>query len=224
MWRFHPCGRISVPCEEIPMQNMSQVWTFHQSCYQKEQAPFKSRRWKAHQLHEGTVYTQERAICSPSEGYNSSDDSFCLQIKVQHTQASLKKIPASPHLITNLAYRLKPHHTKNQYLRARLDTSVDVIIMTPSVYSLVFKDPELKKLAPGNMGIESYTTDTVNIVGSCKFYLVYPDTKKLQDVTFFVATNDGSVLLSCTSTLALGPIQPRTRLDYLPPRANLITS
>ena len=45
----------------------------------------------------------------------------------------------------------------------------------------------------------------------------------LQEVTFLVARNDGSVLLSCTTTLALGLIQPRTRLDYLPPRASLIT-
>ena len=56
------------------------------------------------------------------------------------------------------------------------------------------------------------------------FYLVHPDTKKLLDVTFFVAVNDGSVLPSCKITLMLGWIQPRTRLNYLPPRANLITS
>ena len=31
-------------------------------------------------------------------------------------------------------------------------------------------------------------------------------------------------MLSCNSTLALGLIQPRSRLDYLPPRASLITS
>ena len=36
--------------------------------------------------------------------------------------------------------------------------------------------------------------------------------------------NDGSVLLSCKTTLLLGLIQPRSRLDYLPPRASLITS
>ena len=64
----------------------------------------------------------------------------------------------------------------------------------------------LKKLDPRNMEIGSYTTDTVKIVGSCKFYLVHPDTKKVQEVTFFVAKNDGSVLLSCTNTLELGLI------------------
>ena len=36
--------------------------------------------------------------------------------------------------------------------------------------------------------------------------------------------NNGSVLLSCKTTLLLGLIQPRPRLDYLPPRAGLFTS
>ena len=44
------------------------------------------------------------------------------------------------------------------------------------------------------------------------------------DVTFFVAINDRSVLLSCKSTFPLGLIQPGSRLYYLPPRASLITS
>ena len=55
-------------------------------------------------------------------------------------------------------------------------------------------------------------------------YLVHPDTKKLIETTFYVATNDGSMLQSCSSTLDLDLIQPRSRLDYLPPRASLITS
>ena len=46
----------------------------------------------------------------------------------------------------------------------------------------------------------------------------------LQEVTFFVLKNDGLVLLSFTTTPVLGPIQPRTRMDYLPPRVSLITS
>ena len=74
------------------------------------------------------------------------------------------------------------------------------------------------------MQIGTYTNDTVKIVGTCKLYLVHLDTKKLIETTFYVATNDGSMLLSCNSTLALDPIQPRSRLDYLPPRASLITS
>ena len=73
------------------------------------------------------------------------------------------------------------------------------------------------------MQIGTYTKDTVRIVGTCKLYLVHLDTKKLIETIFYVVTNDGSVLLSCKSTLALDLIQPRSRLDYLPLRASLIT-
>ena len=74
------------------------------------------------------------------------------------------------------------------------------------------------------MQISTYTTDTVKIIGSCTFCIVHPDTKKLVPLTFYVANNDGSVLLSCKTTLALHLIQPRSRLYYLPPQASLITS
>ena len=104
----------------------------------------------------------DNAICSQSEE-SSCDSSFCLQLKVQHTQSSIKKVPTPSHLITNLAYRLKPHNRRNQYLRARLDTCADVNIMPASVYRLVFKDPELKKLASSTMEMGNYTTDTVKI-------------------------------------------------------------
>ena len=64
----------------------------------------------------------------------------------------------------------------------------------------------------------------MKIIGSCTFHLVHPDTKSLLETTFYVVMNDGSVLLSCKTTLLLGLIKPRSRLDYLPPRASLITS
>ena len=82
----------------------------------------------------------------------------------------------------------------------------------------------MKKLIPSNLEIGTYTTDTVKIVGCCLFYLVHPGTKMLQEVTFYVAKNNGSVLLSCTTTLALGLIQPFTITDYLPSQASLKTS
>ena len=127
-------------------------------------------------------------------------------------------------LLTNLAYRLKQHENRNLYLKARLDTCADVNIMPASVYKLVFRDPNLEKLVPNKSQIETHTNDTVKIVGTCKLYLVHPDTKKLLETTFCVADNDGSVLLSCNSTLALDLIQSRSRLDYLPSTASLITS
>ena len=127
-------------------------------------------------------------------------------------------------MITNLPYRLKIHENRNLYLRARLDTCADVNVMPASIYKLVFHDPNLEKLIPNKLQIGTYTNDTLKIVGTCKLYLVHPDTKKLIETIFYVATNDDSVILSCKSTLALDLIQPRSRLDYLTPRAALITS
>ena len=144
-------------------------------------------------------------------------------MKIQHTQANTK-FPTPHHLIPNLAYILKPHHKRNQYLSARWDTCADVNIMHVSVHKLVFQDPDCEKLASSKFEIGTYTTDMVKLVESCMLYLEHPDTKCLQEVTFCVANNNGSVLLSCVTTLVLGLIQPHTRLDYLPPRASLITS
>ena len=81
----------------------------------------------------GAVYACDKSICSHPEDLSSSDESFCLQVKIQHTKADWKKILTPSHLITNFAYRLKPHHTGNQYLRARLDICMDVNIMPPSI-------------------------------------------------------------------------------------------
>ena len=52
--------------------------------------------------------------------------------------------------------------------------------MPASVYEIVFQDPDCKKLAPSKLEIGTYTTDTVQSVGSCMFHLVHPDTKCLQ--------------------------------------------
>ena len=141
----------------------------------KKQVPFKPNIPKAHPLQaekctcKMTPYVASQKILPPAI------DSFCLQVKIQHAQAK-SKLPTTSHLITNLAYKLKPHHTRNQYLRARLDTCTDVNIMPASVYKLVFHDPDLKKLAPSKLEIET-NTDTLKLAGYCTFYLVHPFTK-----------------------------------------------
>ena len=149
---------------------------------------------------------------------------FACKSRSNASRIKEQNVPRSTQLTTNLAYILKPHHTRNLYLTARFDTCTDVNLMPASMYQLVFNDAKMQKLAPSKLQVGTYTTDTVKIVESCTFYLVHPDTKKLIEVTFYVAMNDGSVLLSCKTTLLLGLIQPRPRLDYLSPRASLITS
>ena len=155
-----------------------------------------------------------------------SDDSFVLyqmraKINMSTTQ---RRVPKKTHLIANLPYRLKQYQTHHKYLRVRLDTCADVNIMPKSVYQMMFTDPEVQQLAPNDISLGVYTDHQVDILGKCIFFMIHPDTKKPHAVTFYVASNEGSVLLSCTTLLALELIQTRPRLDYLPPRAKLITS
>ena len=145
-------------------------------------------------------------------------------MKIHKTQISHPKVPTPVYLIANLAYCLQEHHKRNQYLQARLDTCADVNLMPMAVYCLLFKDPGLRKLTPSNMEIETYTNDVVKIIGMCNFYLVHPESKQLKKVLFFVAKENGSILLSCRTTMELGLIRPHARLEYLPPRASLLTS
>ena len=84
-------------------------YRYFTSLYFRKQVPFKSRALKAHQLQAEKVYMQDDSICSQSEDITSSDDSFCLQLRIQCVQAE-SKFPKTSHLITNLAYKLKPHH------------------------------------------------------------------------------------------------------------------
>ena len=216
MWKVLSVLPRSISVNLVTNMDISQACVTRNKC-------LKPRAPKTHQLQAKEVYVQENSICSQSEDLTSSNESFCLQVRIQHAQAN-SKIPTASHLITNLAYKLKPHHKRNQYLRARLDTCADVNIMPASVYKLVFHDPDLQKLAPSKLEIVTYTTNTVKLIGSHTFYLVHPYTKCLQEVTFYVASNNESVLLSCTTMLALGLIWPHTRFDYLCPRASLITS
>ena len=97
-------------------------------------------------------------------------------------------------------------------------------IVLASVYQLVFKDLEMRKFKLCKMQISTYIADTVKVIGSCTFGIVHMDTKKVVSVTFYVANNDESVLLSCKTTLSLHLIQPRSRLHYHPPQTSLITS
>ena len=170
----------------------------------------------------GALYTLHNADSSEYE--SGPEDTFCLQMKVHSTCISHPDVPKPVYLMANLAYCLQEHHTRNQYLWARLDTCANVNLMPTAVYCLMFKDPQLKKLTPSNMEIETYTTEVMKIIGMCHFYLVHPESKQLSKVMFFVAKENGSVLLSCSTTMELGLIKPHVHLDYLSPKARLITS
>ena len=69
---------------------------FTSLCYQKKQAPYKSKKPKVHQTQAGAVYAKESTRCGQSEDYSSSDESFCLQMKVQQTKLIFREYPGQP--------------------------------------------------------------------------------------------------------------------------------
>ena len=166
--------------------------------------------------------TSESEVDEDEDSY--SDDSFILyQMRAAINQAK-SKVPKKTHLIANIPYRIKQHQAHHKYLRVHLDTCTDVNIMPKSVYQMMFSDSDVKHLPDNDISLGVYTDHQVNILGKCNFFMFHPDSKKPLAVTFYIASNEGSVLLSCTTLLALDLIQTRPRLDYLPPRAKLITS
>ena len=202
-------------------------YTHFRSLYYKKKEAFdkkrslESRSPKAHKLLIGPVYMQD-AICNHLE-LSSSDDSFCLQVHLQSTQVETK-IPVPQHLITNLAFKLKPH-TKTQYLRARLDTCADVNIMPSSVYKLIFNDKDCMKVTPSSkLEIGIYTSGKIKVIRSCTLLAVQPDTQCLKEVTFHITSHVCSVVLSYVTTLELNLIQPCSNLDFVPYNASMITS
>ena len=135
------------------------------------------RNLKAHQLHAGLMYVQDSSNCSHSED-SSSDESFCQQLQIQSNHAEGKQIPNPIHLIMNHAYQLTLHHTINMYLQTQLDTCADVNIMLASVYQLVLKDLEMRKIKPYKMQISTYVTRCTGmldeLVGSHTKVVIYP--------------------------------------------------
>ena len=155
---------------------------FTSVCFQKSQGKpssnsFHTRKPKAQQLCVWALYTLHDAESSECE--SGPEDTFCLQMKIHRTRISHLEEPKPVYLMANLAYHLQEYHTRNLYLWARLDTCADVNLMPMAVYCLMFQDPQLKKLNPSNMEIETYTTEVVKIIGMYHFYLVHPESKQL---------------------------------------------
>ena len=187
---------------------------FTSQCFQRRQhSQHKVRQPKGHQIHVDNPYNDPDSY--PSD-ISSSEDSFCLQVRIRKQLKGKQQSTKLTHLITNIAYWLKQHHTRNQYLRARIDTGAEVNLMPVNVYRLIYHDQDLKKLTTCKLKIGTYTMDTIKIIGTTTLYLLHPDSKKLVEMTFYIASNEGSILLSCSTSLTLGLIQSRPRLDYLP--------
>ena len=149
------------PARKFQCKTCHKFGHFTTVCYEKKQqssSSFKSRKPKAQQIRAGTLYTHHDADRSRSE-LSDTDESFCLQMKIQKTQYTHPQIPKPVYLMANLVYHLQLHNKRNWYLHARLDTCADVNLMPMAVYCLMFQDPGLRNLTPSSMEIETYTNE-----------------------------------------------------------------
>ena len=119
-------------------------------------------------------------------------------------------------LYANIPYWLKPYHKHNKYCHIQLDMCADVNLMPESVYQLVFNDPHRAKLAKNDIDLTVYTRHSVDLIGKCTFYMLSKATKQPIKVDFYIAKEEGSVLLSWETVFQLQLL--------LPPRATLISS
>ena len=134
---------------------------------------------KAHQFKFGSI--NNRSLYEQSEDY-SSEDSLCLQMKVQPQSDNAEtKFTAPQYLVTNLQMKLRPHKKKTQFLRTRIDTCANVNVIPVSLYKFLYKDPDCVKIAPSSKsGISTYTTEKIPVLVSCDLFVVHPNTRSLK--------------------------------------------
>ena len=68
-----------------------------------------------------------------------------------------------------------------------------------------------------------YTRHSVDLISKCTFFMLSKDTKQPVKV-FYIAKDEGSVLLSYETVFLLQLLDMKPRLEYLPPRVTLISS
>ena len=73
---------------------------------------------------------------------------------------------------------------------------IDVNLMPESIYKLVFNNPHTSKLAKNDIDLTVYMRHSVNLIGKCTFYMLSKGTKLPVKVHFYIAKEEGSVLLS----------------------------
>ena len=115
-----------------------------------------------------------------------------------------------------------PITTHTKYLHVQLDTCADVNLMPESIYKLIFNDPHISKLAKNDIDLTVYMRPSVSLIGKCSFYMLSKGTKQPVKVDFYIAKE--IPLLSWETVFQLQLLDGKPQLEYLPPRATLISS
>ena len=163
--------------------------------------PQQYHRGKPKQAHQIVVPEHHNELHQNTCDYDNDDDfiiafQLCAQPQRSIHNQRVNTSYAQKHLYANIPYRLKPYHKHNKYLCIQLDMCADVNLMPESVYQLVFNDPCTAKLAKNDIDLTVYTRHSVDLIGKCTFYMLSKATKHPIKVDFYIAKEEGSVLLS----------------------------
>ena len=98
--------------------------------------------------------------------------------------------------------------------------------MPASTYNIIYNDPDCIKLQPSKKkGIQTYTKQKIPVIGSCELFVLHSDDQCFHKVKFQVVSVEGSIIISCATSINLNLIQIPKQLDTnIPDCARLIYS
>ena len=209
-------------------KHCSKIGHFSHLCFRKKQeGTYKKnpRNPMAHQLQIGSYSTKDSLDNQEDRNVSESKDSFCLQMQIKKSQADQESCDTQ-HLETNLHYKVKPYGNKTRILRAKIDTCSNTNIMPSSIYKIIYNYPDCIKLQPSEKkGIQTYTKQKIPVIGSCELFVLHPDDQCFHTVKFQVVSVEGSVIISCATSIYLNLIQiPKQLGTNIPDCARLIYS
>ena len=128
--------------------------------------------------------------------------------------------------VTNLQYKVKPLGKRTKFLRARIDTCSNANMMPAGIYKTLYNDPNCTKLPPSKKnGINTYTRQRIPVIGSCELFVLHQEDQCFHKVKFQVVGAEGSVIISCATSINLNLIQIPNQLNAkIPDCARLVYS
>ena len=160
---------------------------------------------------------------NPAMRYQASQIKVCAKVnQVKEPREPEPPVDKKIVMVTIPYAKTLKEETKD-CLRMRVDTCADINIIPLSVYQTIFDDVKKEKLLPTGIQVTTYNDSTLNLIGRCTLYLQHPRSHEKVTTTFYVTQDEGSVLLSCSTSLKLEVIEvPEQR--PIPPYMPIYTS
>ena len=164
-----------------------------------------STKFKASQAEQETDMAEYED--NPTVRYQASQIKVCAKVN-QVKEPHEPEPPVDKKIVmVTIPYTKTPNEETKNCLRMRVDTCADINIMPLSVYQTIFDDIKRQKLLPTGIQVTTYNDSTLDLIGRCTLYLQHPNTPEKMAATFYVTQDEGSILLSCSTSLKLEVIE-----------------